>query len=142
MAQIRAGDWGTEEYWRQRIDRYLKCQLNPREALRPRAAFVCANGKGVIGLVAGHLTSRFGCQGELQWISIRSQYRRRGIASKLLIQMARWFIAHHARRICVDVDPSNKAARQFYECHGAVDLKPHWMIWHDMERALDPGPKS
>jgi hypothetical protein len=41
MAAIRAGDWGTEEYWRKRSVQYLAYQLNPREALCSRVAPVC-----------------------------------------------------------------------------------------------------
>ena len=128
MAEIRAADWGTEEYRRDRILQYLTQKLHPREAMGPRVAFVCVERKRIVGLIAGHLTRRFGCHGELEWISIRPQYRSRGIASQLLCHLAQWFVAHDARRVCVDVEPSNQVARRFYARHGAEDLKPHWMV--------------
>jgi GNAT superfamily N-acetyltransferase len=137
MATIRAGDWGTEEYWRGRILQYLKRALYSKEALRPRIAYVCVNDGCVVGLIAGHLTRRFGCAGELEWISVRPQFRGSGVASELLRRLAKWFLKHDALRICVDVEPSNANARRFYARHGAADLKPHWMIWKDISRAAE-----
>ena len=100
MAEIRAADWGTEEYWSERILQYLTHKLHPRDALRPRVSFVCVEHQRVVGLIAGHLTRRFGCDGELEWISVRLECRSRGIASELLCRLAKWFVAHHARRVC------------------------------------------
>ena len=137
MAEIRAGDWGTEEYWRERILQYMTGTLHPREALPGRVAFVSVDQERIIGLIAGHLTHRFGCDGELEWISVKPEYRNRGIASQLLRCMAEWFVAQKAASVCVDVEPSNHAARQFYSRHGAEDLKPHWMIWRNIGAALD-----
>jgi ribosomal protein S18 acetylase RimI-like enzyme len=141
MAEIRAGDWGTEEYWRERILQYLTHQLHPRQALRPRVAFVCLDRESVVGLIAGHLTRRFACDGELEWISVRPQYRSRGVASQLLCRLAEWFVAQDARLVCVDVEPSNQVARRFYARHGAEDLKPHWMVWKDIQAAINVEPR-
>ena len=137
MAEVRAADWGTEEYWRERILQYLTQKQHPRQALKPRVAFVCVDGECLAGLVAGHLTRRFACDGELEWISVRAEYRGRGIASELLCRMAEWFVAHDARRVCVDVEPSNVPARHFYARHGAEDLRPHWMVWKDIGAPLE-----
>jgi ribosomal protein S18 acetylase RimI-like enzyme len=138
MAQIRAADWGTEEYWRVRILKYLTQQVHPREALGPRVSFVCLEGETVVGLTAGHLTRRFSCDGELEWVSVRPGHRGRGIASELLGRLAEWFATLGAVSVCVDVEPSNEAARRFYRGHGADDLKPHWMIWKDIGQVLRP----
>jgi ribosomal protein S18 acetylase RimI-like enzyme len=137
MAEIRAADWGTEEYWRERIGQYLTGKLHPKEALRPRVSFICAEDKRIVGLIAGHLTRRFDCDGELEWISVLPQYRNRGIAAHLLCRLAEWFVSHHAPRVCVDVEPSNQVARGFYSRHGAEELKPHWMVWENI-RAVIP----
>src|SRR5580698_7715360 len=91
MAQVRAGDWESEEYWRERIPFYLTGQSHPRQALGPRIAFVCLDDDVVAGFIAGHLTQRFGCDGELEWISVRPQYRRHRVASGLLRLLAGWF---------------------------------------------------
>jgi len=132
MAPLRANDWGTEEYWRKRIQLYLTGQLHPKHALASRAGFVCADGEQIVGLIAGHLTRRFGCDGELEWISVSPAYRGQKIGSGLLRILAEWFIAEGARFICVDVDPANEPARKFYAANGACDLKPHWMAWKDV----------
>jgi ribosomal protein S18 acetylase RimI-like enzyme len=132
MARVRANDWGSEEYWRERIQQYLGGQLQPQRALAPRVGFVCVDGEQVVGLIAGHLTRRFGCDGELEWISVSPAYRGQKIASGLLRLLAEWFVAEGARCICVDVDPANEPARRFYAAMGAYDLKPHWMAWKDI----------
>jgi ribosomal protein S18 acetylase RimI-like enzyme len=137
MAAIRAADWGTEEYWRERITQYLMGTLHPKDGLPPRVSVVALENERVVGLIAGHLTRRFGCDGELEWISVRAECRGRGIAAELLRRLAEWFIANHARYVCVDVEPSNVVARRFYARHGAEDLKPHWMVWKDIGTAIE-----
>lgn len=132
MARVRANDWGSEEYWRERIQQYLGDHLHPQQALAPRAGFVCVDGDQVVGLIAGHLTHRFGCDGELEWISVSPAYRGQKLASGLLRLLAEWFVAEGARWICVDVDPANEPARRFYAAMGAYDLRPHWMAWKDI----------
>ena len=136
MAQIRAADWGTEEYWRERIAGYMSCQLHPRQALGPRVAFISIDGDVIAGLIAGHLTQRFDCDAELQWISVRHEYRGRKIGSGLLLRLSEWFVSQGAKRVCVDVEPSNEIARKFYAAFGAVALKPHWMVWKDIAAVL------
>lgn len=84
MAEIRAGDWGTEEYWKERILQYLTRKLHPREALGPGVAFACLEGKKIVGLIAGHLTRRFDGSGEVEWISVRPECRGQGVGSGLL----------------------------------------------------------
>lgn len=90
MAEIRAGDWGTQEQWSKTIRQYIDCEHHPREAWLLRACFVCVTGDQIVGLIAGHLTRRFDCDGELQWISVRPEYRKRGIAAQLLKRLAAW----------------------------------------------------
>jgi GNAT superfamily N-acetyltransferase len=137
MAEIRADDWGTEPYWQERIRQYLAGDLHPREALPPRVSFVGVEGNRVVGLIAGHLTQRFGCDGELEWISVRPECRRHGVAAELFGLLRTWFLNRGARCICVDVEPSNHAARCFYARHGAKDLKPHWMVWKDIGQIIE-----
>jgi hypothetical protein len=60
MAEIRAADWGSEQYWRERMLQYLMHQLHPRDALRPRVSLVCVEHQRVVGSIAGHLARRFG----------------------------------------------------------------------------------
>ena len=136
MARIRAASWGDEEYWMRRIQGYLQCEIHPQKALNPRVSFVAVEKNEVVGLIAGHLTQRHGCDGELEWIDVVASRRGSGIASRLLVLLAEWFIEQNALRICVDVQPSNTAARQFYRRHGAEELNPHWMVWKDIKTVL------
>ena len=129
MARIRAAEWGSEEYWKQRIAGYLNCELHPQHALLPRVIYTALEGDDVVGFIAGHLTRRFGCDGELEWINVIRERRRSGVSSELLRLLWRWFAEQKASRICVDVDPANVNARKFYKRHGASDLSPHWLVW-------------
>ncbi len=90
----------------------------------------------MVGFIAGHLTSRYGCDGELQWMDVIPEFRRRSVASELLRRLAKWFAEQGASRICVDVDPANKIARSFYTKHRAEHLNPHWLVWSDITRVL------
>jgi GNAT superfamily N-acetyltransferase len=117
-----------------RMALYLAGEHHPQEALPLRALFLAEAGGEPLGYVAGHLTRRFGCEGELQWIYVVPDQRRRGVASHLLELLAAWFLEHGARRVCVDV--GDDAARPFYRRHGATELNRHWMIWEDIAVVL------
>jgi ribosomal protein S18 acetylase RimI-like enzyme len=132
MARIRAAEWESEEYWRARISSYLEGESNPQNALATRVIYIAVGDDGVVGFIAGHVTRRYACHGELQWIDVICEQRRTGIASQLLRCLAAWFTEQKASRICVDVDPANTVARAFYERHGAVSLNRHWLVWNDI----------
>ena len=132
MAAIRALEWGTEENWNTRIMGYLNGEVYPQHALRPRVSYVACNAEQVLGFVAGHLTRRHGCDGELEWINVIPEHRGSGIASGLIQRLAQWFIENQAKKVCIDVQPTNLVARKFYCRHGATDLNPHWMVWNDV----------
>jgi ribosomal protein S18 acetylase RimI-like enzyme len=136
MARIRAAEWETEKYWNLRISRYLSGELHPQQALRPRASYVALEGDALAGFVAGHLTRRYGCDGELEWINVAVQYRGTAVASELLRRMAAWFVRQKAPCVCVDVQPSNTVARRFYMRHGAEVLNPHWLVWNNINVVL------
>src|SRR5712664_1008521 len=136
MARIRAGEWGTEEYWRVRISRYLDRELHPQQALLPRVIYVALEGDSLVGFIAGHLTRRYACDGELEWINVIRERRGSVVASVLLRLLAAWFAKQKASRICVDVDPANTTARRFYMRHGADNLNEHWLVWNDIKVVL------
>jgi GNAT superfamily N-acetyltransferase len=132
MARIRAEEWETIEYWMARIAGYLDGSQDPRNSLSTREAFVALVENEVVGFVAGHLTHRHGCTGELEWINVARTHRGRGIASALLHAIAAWFVEANATKVCVDVVPANLSARRLYESHGARELNPHWLVWDDI----------
>ena|SRR6201996_424529 len=136
MARLRAAEWEQEEYWRNRIARYMACEQHPQQALRPRVVYVALEDNSVVGFVAGHLTRRYGCDGELEWINVAPASRGSGVASKLLELLAAWFAEQNAASVCVNVDPNNTIARRFYTRHGAENFNEYWLVWNDIGVAL------
>jgi GNAT superfamily N-acetyltransferase len=134
LAAIRTGDWGTEEYWRERIRGYASGVANPQHALAPRIIYVAVEDSRIVGFIAGHLTRRFDCDAELQWINVIAERRRTGVAAALLRVLASWFSQQNAKRVCVDADPENPGARAFYKKYGAEDLNAHWLVWPDIRK--------
>jgi GNAT superfamily N-acetyltransferase len=130
LAQLRAEGWGEAEYWIPRITGYMKGEHHPQKALMPRVVYVAVENYIIIGLVAGHLTQRLECEGELEWIDVTSASRRKGIASELVRILAAWFAEQNAKKVCVD--PGNPDARKFYAALGAENLNAHWMYWEDI----------
>lgn len=135
MARIRAEGGEKEEYHRNRMARYLAREHHPDQALMPRVIYVARESEALVGYIAGHLTRRYDCDGELQWIYVIPEHRGSGVASELLRLLADWFDEQSAARICVDVDPNNLIARRFYTRHGAELLNPHWLVWSDIRVA-------
>jgi GNAT superfamily N-acetyltransferase len=134
IAQIRANEWGTAEYWNTRISGYMDCTHHPQQALMPRIIYLAIENETIVGFIAGHLTKRYECDGELEWIDVIREYRRNGIASELVRLLAKWFIEQNAFKICID--PGNITARQFYAKNGAEPLNEHWMVWKDINVVL------
>ncbi len=141
MSRLRAAEWGTEEYWVNRIAGYLDGTHNPQKALPPRILYIAQQGDCLIGFIAGHLSERFDCNGELEWINIAPDHRGTGAATKLLHLLAAWFVDQNATRICVNCDTGNTAAFRFYTRRGAKPMNPHWLIWEDISMALSKGAK-
>jgi GNAT superfamily N-acetyltransferase len=136
MARIRAAEWETKEYWTVRISRYLSGEHHPQHALLPRVSYAAFEDDSLVGFIAGHLTRRYACDGELEWINVIPERRGSTVASELLCLLAAWFVEQKASRICVDVDPANSTARRFYLRHGAVELNEHWLVWNDIKLVL------
>lgn len=141
MARIRSSEWGDQEYWERRISGYLAGEVNPQRALAPRTGYVAVEESAVVAFIAGHLTRRHACEGELEWINVITEWRGRGVASELLRLLAAWFVQQNALRICVDVDPANPTARAFYTKNGAEKLNPHWLAWNNITVVLDPSAR-
>jgi GNAT superfamily N-acetyltransferase len=139
MARIRElGGWAGGAS-RDVMARYLSGQHHPRHARQARIIFVAERGGVMVGYIAGHLTTRFACDGELQWLFVLPEHRGGGVASGLLRQLATWFVRHDAVKVCVNVEPENVPARRFYQHHGARVLDQHWLMWPDISSAT---PKS
>jgi ribosomal protein S18 acetylase RimI-like enzyme len=132
MAQIREREWGIKDYWIERIGGYMRGEHHPQHALMPRIIFVAEDKEKIIGFIAGHLTTRLGCNGELEWINVIPEYRKSGVASELLSHLAKWFVEQNATKVCIDVAAENTPAQKFYRKHGAKNLNEHWLYWEDV----------
>ena len=137
-AMARIGSEGEEgRASGDRIGRYLEGLHHPQHALAPRVIYVAVEHESVVGYVAGHLTRRYGCDGELQWIYVAAEHRRRRVGSELVRLLASWFAAQNGSRICINVAPDNAGARSFYARLGAVNLNLHWLTWNEIDVALE-----
>jgi ribosomal protein S18 acetylase RimI-like enzyme len=132
MARIRSEGGGEGGAPEDRMARYLDGQHHPQHALLPRVIYIALEDDSPVGYIAGHLTRRYECDGELQWIYVIPERRGSGVASELLRLLAAWFAEQKASRICVNVDPANTAARRFYARHGADPLNEYWLVWNDI----------
>jgi ribosomal protein S18 acetylase RimI-like enzyme len=134
MSRLRAEHWGTANEWEPRITAYMIHQQSPQFALEPRTVLVAVDSaeNEVIGLIAGHLTNRFGCSGEIQWLNVDGRFRGRRIADQLITALFTWFREQKATKICVNVAPSNNAARQVYTRHGAEEMGALWLVFNDI----------
>lgn len=133
--QSRASDpeWGPAD---PRTGAYLDGKHHPQKALLPRVAFIALDGNAVVGYIAGHLTERYACEGELQYLWVAIAHRGCSIATHLLHLLAKWFNHQGATRVCVDVLPENVVARSFYKRHRALDLNTHWLVWDDFAKSM------
>jgi GNAT superfamily N-acetyltransferase len=107
---------------------YLTGAQNPQHALSPRTVIGAFAGSQLVGYGAGHLSTRYGTEGEVQSLYVRLAQQRMGIGSELLRQLAAWFHLHGARKICVGIDADNPYAG-FYTKLGATHINPHWLVW-------------
>src|SRR5690242_11435475 len=77
MEQCRMEDPEAGEADR-RMAAYLDGRHHPGQALAPRVAYVAEVEGRVVGYIAGHLTRRYSCGGELQVSLRRAQLSSRG----------------------------------------------------------------
>jgi|SRR5215831_3839834 len=121
-----------------RMAAYFDRAHHPQEALGPRVGYVATINDAVVGYIAGHRTTRHGCGGELQYFFVSPEFRRRGIATRLLRLLAAWFEAQSVDSVCVAIaGDSPPQAKPFCESVGAVPLKKHWYVWPDIATLCD-----
>ena len=133
MAQCRLADSTDEGLADSRMAAYFDGQHHPQKALLPRVGYLALRNSAVIGYIAGHLTTRNGCSGEVQYLFVQPAYRRQGVATAMLRLLAQWFDRQGAHKVCVPVAAdSHPEARPFCERVGASPLKKHWFAWEDI----------
>lgn len=112
-----------------RMGAYLSGLHHPQQALLPRIGYVAVMDQRVVGYIAGHLTTRHGCAGEVQYLFVEPAARRKAVATRLLRLMASWFVEHGARRVFVCLDADSPSARPFYEAVQAGQLSETRRFW-------------
>ncbi|MBA4293072.1 hypothetical protein C0431_08880 [bacterium] len=130
LASLRSGGYQLE----QTMLGYLEGSYSPRFAQGDRAVFVAWFETQRAGYVAGHRTTRFGCEGELQWLNVAEAFRGKGVADALIQRVLDWFLSNSIFKVCVNVDPDNIAGRKVYFRNGASELDSHWLIWLDLRK--------
>ncbi|HVW96239.1 MAG TPA: GNAT family N-acetyltransferase [Mucilaginibacter sp.] len=142
LARIRGTDAASESHWLYRIAGYYNNTYSPQQAVGERVIFVAVDDHRIAGFIAGHLTRRYHCGGEIQWIDTIPEYRRRGIANALLQQLVAWFDARGAKKVCVNCDPGNTIAAAFYRRNGGSPLNEHWFIWENISEIINTDHKK
>ncbi len=120
-----------------RMAAYFQGQHHPQKALAPRVGFLAFNSTTLVGYIAGHRTTRHGCEGEVQYLFVAPAYRRRGIGTALLRLLGKWFQNQGAQSVCVALAAdSPPEAQPFFESVGASPLKKNWYALEDIGAAL------
>lgn len=108
-----------------RGERYMRGEHHPRHAKDPRIVYAAMAGGEMAGFIAGHLTERFGLEGELQSIYVLPGHQRQGLGTQLVIALARWFEKWEARQVCVDHAGESE---HFYLTLGARPNGRGWLV--------------
>ena len=87
---MSAREWNTDSFWIDRIGRYLAGEHHPQKALAQRGAFVATDGAKIVDFIAGHLTRRLDCAGELQWVNVIGECRGARIGERLISRIGEW----------------------------------------------------
>ncbi|MDE1162421.1 MAG: GNAT family N-acetyltransferase [Acidobacteriaceae bacterium] len=137
MSRLRGEQWGSANEWEPRITAYMIRQQTPQFGLEPRTLLVAVDTdeNEVVGMAAGHLSVRFDTKGEIHWLDVDARLRGQRIADKLLAGLFDWFRSQGATKICVNVTPTNDAARTVFTRLGAESMGTHWMVFNNISAA-------
>ena len=115
---------------RQRWSTYFRRE-SPTSSKPERCVLKAEVDAACVGYVAGHLTSRYDMEAEIQSFYVLREHQRKGIGSALLSALAEWLVGIGVARLCVGIAAENPY-RAFYVKHGASYLNEHWMHWSDI----------
>ncbi|HEY4198695.1 MAG TPA: GNAT family N-acetyltransferase, partial [Mucilaginibacter sp.] len=79
----------------------------PVSARPERIVFKAIKGEEIIGLIAGHLTSRYSKDAEIQKFYVLKGEQRKGVGTELLKNLLVWLSRHRAKSLCVGIDQEN-----------------------------------
>jgi GNAT superfamily N-acetyltransferase len=111
---------------------YFDRLYSPGDALAPRAGFVAFDGGAMVGYVAGHHTTRWDSQGEIEYLFVAPTHRRRGVARELTRLLAGWFVETGALKVCVNADADTQGVVEFYLACGATRVHRYWLVWENV----------
>lgn len=103
---------------------------SPQTSKPERIVLKAIDNNQVIGYIAGHLTTRFNLDAEIQSFYILKKEQNKNIGTKLLTEFLKWLIDMDARSLCVGIKPENKY-KAFYLKYGGQYLNEHWIYWQD-----------
>jgi GNAT superfamily N-acetyltransferase len=105
---------------------------SPQTSKPERVVFKAVSKNRIVGYLAGHLTTRFNLDAEIQSFYIIKSYQRQAIGTRLLIQFREWLISKKATSLCVGITPANKY-KAFYLKNKGQYLNDHWVYWADIK---------
>lgn len=108
---------------------------SPKTSKPERRILKAVNNIRIIGYLAGHLSTRYNMDAEIQSVYILKQEQNNGIGTKLLAEFVKWLISLDARTLCVGFNPGNPY-KAFYLKHGGQYLNEHWIFWPDITQLL------
>jgi GNAT superfamily N-acetyltransferase len=92
------------------------------QSSKPERIVLKAVEKGkIVGYIAGHLTTRYEMDAEIQSFYILKPYQRTGIGTALLGRFIDWLASKGSKSLCVGIASNNKY-KAFYLKHGGLTL--------------------
>jgi GNAT superfamily N-acetyltransferase len=104
---------------------------SPESSKPERVVFKAMVGDKMIGYIAGHLTTRYGKDAEIQSFYLLKKHQRKGFGAQMLAHFINWLKPYHVKTLCVGVR-SNNPYQQFYLKHGGIHFNEHWIGWDDV----------
>jgi GNAT superfamily N-acetyltransferase len=105
--------------------------ISPVGSKTERLVLKALRDGALVGFIAGHLTSRYAMDSEIQSFYVLRDHQRKGVGSALLAALADWLVGQGVRSLCVGIAAENPY-RAFYLKRGARYLNDHWMYWSDV----------
>jgi GNAT superfamily N-acetyltransferase len=136
-----------EEYEIDYPSRYSRWQTyfnrqSPQTSKPERLILKAINDDGrIIGYLAGHLTTRYNLDAEIQSFYVLKQMQKQKVGTGLLIEFVKWLINMNAKSLCVGLHPKNKY-KSFYLKYNGQYLNEHWIFWQDITKLLPDGAGS
>ena len=105
----------------------------PQSAKPQRIILISLVEGQYVGYLAGHLSTRFGMDAEIQSFYVLKDFQRRGLGSALLLSFLAWLDNYQASGLCVGFHPKNPY-KAFYLKFGGTYINDHWIGWTDLEK--------